>query len=66
VGLSSFVLNEDSKLSEDLGESEPCEVEVQGLVTSRGKRPKVASRVIKKRVMDGLGMRRSTRLKKRS
>jgi hypothetical protein len=34
------------------------------MVTSRGKRPKPASQVIKKKVMDGLSVCRSTRLKK--
>jgi hypothetical protein len=62
---SSFTLYEASRLSKDLEESDCIVGENIEAVSLRGKRNKAFSRGTKKKVADGLGVRRSSRLKKK-
>jgi hypothetical protein len=64
-GSSSFTLNEASRLSKDLEESDCFGGENLEMVSLIGKRKKASSRGAKKKVANGLGVRRSTRLKKK-
>jgi hypothetical protein len=64
-GSSSFILNEASRLSEDLDESDCILGENIEAVSLRGTKMRAYSRGIKKKVADGLGVRRSSRLKKK-
>jgi hypothetical protein len=65
-GSSSFILNKAARLSEDLDESEHGIGETLDTVSLRGAKRKNNTRGTKKKVAGGLGVRRSSRLKKKS